>query len=605
MANNKTILCGVQLHDRSGDALRLAIDGDKPNVFQRIEDMYETLFYEIEPIFHDLVDIATYVYAADQSVSRQSRDNGGSGWRRQLNFTIPVRCVERWKRPDLTGGLIDALSFLSEDTYDFEFVRYTKPKPWQKLIDFEKKGFDHDKQIEEVMLFSGGLDSLAGAVQNSIIDKRCVLLVNHRSTPKLGPRTNRVIDGLRNKAGSYSPADVKVRINKSDSLTKDTNQRTRSFLFASLAATFAHMIGLNRICFYENGVTSLNLPLAPQAIGARSSRTTHPKTLYLFSQLFGMMSDTLFKVENPFLAKTKAEVVQLIVDESCGDLITESVSCAHTHQSTNEHPHCGDCSQCIDRRFAVLAANADRFDPAERYRIDLLQGERTPGESLTLMAAYIDSATRIQMMKGINDFYTQYGMAFRALKPIPTIYGPPEQFLYNLYRRHAMSVGYVLDRKMSELAFQLRAGNLPETCLARLISGDAPQSSISTISSDESDNLFYRSGDGWAIGFAGARAKMLKDAKGHSYIHHLLSRLDRTIDVVVLVEEVDGDSAVRSVSNAGETLDKQALEEYRERISELNEEIEEARSFNDIGQLEKLQNEQSKIIDQITSNTNV
>ena len=40
------------------------------------------------------------------------------------------------------------------------------------------------------------------------------------------------------------------------------------------------------------------------------------------------------------------------------------------------HPHCGRCSQCIDRRFAILAAGLERFDPAEAYKVDLMYGQR-------------------------------------------------------------------------------------------------------------------------------------------------------------------------------------------------------------------------------------
>ena len=39
---------------------------------------------------------------------------------------------------------------------------------------------------------------------------------------------------------------------------------------------------------------------------------------------------------------------------------------------TKLHPHCGQCSQCIDRRFAILAAGQDEDDPEDAYKVDLL-----------------------------------------------------------------------------------------------------------------------------------------------------------------------------------------------------------------------------------------
>ncbi len=98
------------------------------------------------------------------------------------------------------------------------------------------------------------------------------------------------------------------------------------------------MIGLNRIRFYENGVVSLNLPPAAQVVGARATRTTHPQVLNGFAKLFSSLAEKPFIVENPFLWKTKAEVVKLIGDAGCADLIKFSRSCTHTRDITKQHP---------------------------------------------------------------------------------------------------------------------------------------------------------------------------------------------------------------------------------------------------------------------------
>ena len=54
-------------------------------------------------------------------------------------------------------------------------------------------------------------------------------------------------------------------------------------------------------------------------------------------------------------------------------------------------PHCGRCSQCIDRRFALLAAGCERFDPAEMYGVDLLLGPRL-SDDRELVLAYVRNA---------------------------------------------------------------------------------------------------------------------------------------------------------------------------------------------------------------------
>ena len=73
-------------------------------------------------------------------------------------------------------------------------------------------------------------------------------------------------------------------MNKDKALGREYTQRTRSFLFAALGVTFARMSGLDRLRFYENGVVSLNLPPSPQVVGARASRTTHPRVLGGFTR---------------------------------------------------------------------------------------------------------------------------------------------------------------------------------------------------------------------------------------------------------------------------------------------------------------------------------
>ena len=58
------------------------------------------------------------------------------------------------------------------------------------------------------------------------------------------------------------------------------------------------------------------------------------------------------------------------IKAGCADLIAESISCTHTKDITNKQPHCGYCSQCIDRRFAVMAAGQEQHDPLTQYRME-------------------------------------------------------------------------------------------------------------------------------------------------------------------------------------------------------------------------------------------
>ena len=79
----------------------------------------------------DLIEIAAYVYCADQATSRggEALAAMGSDWRRRFRFVIPVRHPDHWSNPKVLEPLGDALSFLSDDDYTFEFEKATNPVP--------------------------------------------------------------------------------------------------------------------------------------------------------------------------------------------------------------------------------------------------------------------------------------------------------------------------------------------------------------------------------------------------------------------------------------------------------------------------------------------
>ena len=77
-------------------------------------------------------------------------------------------------------------------------------------------------------------------------------------------------------------------------------------------------------------------------------------------------------MDNPFLFMTKAEVVKTIADRVPGHLIAFTCSCSHQglFQSKTRW-HRGTCSQCIDRRVAVVASGLQEFDSSDDYVSDV------------------------------------------------------------------------------------------------------------------------------------------------------------------------------------------------------------------------------------------
>jgi len=462
------ILCGgapAPRRAKPDDIIRLDLGGDEPNVDLEIVDISRRLSSNVPDILTDLVEIASYVYCADQAVTRGGEGvlTFGAQWRRNFIFHIPVRLPSIWSSPTVLDTLRKTLGILSEDFYEFHFVQRTNAVPMQQYLTLGD-GDSAVQELDEVLLFSGGVDSLGGTVQEAVVDKRRVALVSHRSNSKVFSRQKKLIAGLHAICKENPPLHVPVWVHQRGIEGREYTQRSRTFLYASLGAAVARVFGLKRIRFYENGVVSLNLPISEQVVGARATRTTHPQVLDGFASLFSLLVQETFTVENPFLWITKTEVVNLIGDAGCGNLIGQSVSCTHTHEQTKDKPHCGRCSQCVSRRFAALASRFGDRDPEGLYQIDLLTGARTPEKDRTLVESFIRTATEIGSMNELQvvEHYGEVSRVLRHLRPLSA--DQVAERVIQLYRRHSSEVTGVMDGAIRDHASDIREGKLPATC---------------------------------------------------------------------------------------------------------------------------------------------
>ena len=619
MANERAILCGDvpagSLPFGGDTPLQLHLWGRAENVKLQINDIRSHLLQDIPTQFHDLVEIATYVYVADQAITRggDGVDVFGENWRRKLFFRIPVRNPDLWNREDVRVQLIDMLSFLSEDEHFFQFTKLTGEPPAQRHLDF---GVDAP---EEVVLFSGGLDSLGGAVQEAVVDQRRVALVTHKSTQKLA-RRHRKLDQLLAKQAANVPLHIPVIINKAKGLGREYTQRSRSFLYAALGATVARMFGLSRIRFYENGIVSFNLPVSAQVVGARATRTTHPQVINGFAKLISLVADKTFAVENPFLWKTKAEVIKVITDGKCEEMIKFATSCTHTWEMTKLKTHCGTCSQCIDRRFAILAAGAEDHDPAIAYGVDLLTGERKEGEPRTMLAAYVETANGVADMSAL-EFFARYGEASRVLKHLN---GSPDITalqLFELHKRHAKYVTEVVDNAIAQHRKAIRKRLLPDSCLLRLVCDSSLPAGGTVVTQEQAteestpDNYIRLKGEYWAIRFNGNEEKIYKPDIGFHYLRVLLESPGATFSASKLDcgvrQRVKGaaglgsgdaddvspdDSIILDGSNGEDVIDVEYEQSLHARLGEIDELITAARESGDPTQVDDIDElEQEKL----------
>lgn len=317
----------------------------------------------------DLIDIAATVYLADIHLPRDAQ------FAREFSFVIEVRQPEVWTRH--ADALAQQLSFLSLNPANFRFLqRGSKDRtPVRRLPRQTTEGC--------ASLFSGGLDSFAGAAQ-LVSEGRRAFLVSHDPGPMVHGIQRRLADalGARSASGAANrgkgPIAVTVPVRaepKAPALNRLGTpppqvlyQHTRSFLFLSLATAVALQNGLGEVLVFENGPIALNPAFSESRT---NTRTTHPLFLAAFARMVASVFGVELTMRNPFELLTKGEVARGI-DERWHPEIRRTNSCwsyskvklwAKDARATRfEGSHCGRCLPCIWRRAAIRKAGLTAQD---------------------------------------------------------------------------------------------------------------------------------------------------------------------------------------------------------------------------------------------------
>lgn len=381
----------------------------------------------------DLLELCAYVFAADRLVSRGETDSVVfDSWSRTFHFGVKVRDFDFWNDPVTKKKLSELLEFISGDRqFRFEFVAGHATPP-AHLFDRDDCLLEPSKP-HHVMLFSGGLDSLAGAIESLNTTDDAVCLISHRSGQ---PSTAMTQDNLVAALLQQYPGRVKS-YKFSTSLTKGRavteTQRTRTFIYGSISFALATALKQDHISFYENGITSLNFPRRQDLLNSRASRTTHPKTMFLLGEFLSHVAGKQITVANAYRWKTKADVLDVIKSFNAQNLIPSSVTCSKTPMSRGEHTHCGGCFQCIDRRFSASAVDLSDVDHSGLYTFDFLSESISDPQIKTAIIDYVRLGIEFND-SSIDSFYNDWltEIAEAMCSDDETIFIPQ---LFNLVKR--------------------------------------------------------------------------------------------------------------------------------------------------------------------------
>jgi hypothetical protein len=300
-----------------------------------------------------------------------------------------------------------------------------------------------ERDDADIMLFSGGLDSLAGAIEtlNSTKNKK-LYLVGHKSNNNTISTQDGLIKALSEKYNNRIKFyGFECHFTGLSSI--EETQRTRMFLFSAIAFAICSHCSRNEFFIFENGITSINLPKQADVINARASRTTHPKTIGLLKKFYNNLVKD-YKFITPYIYKTKKDIMDVFIQFKEENLIASSVSCSTSRNNNRSSHHCGVCSQCIDRRIAVYAAGLE--DYSDNYVKDIICGNND-AETLTRLYNTLRFAS-MQDFPTQTAFFTKFtDEIFDLLDYMPGD-NPDDKVsdLYSFYCRYGDSICFAANR---------------------------------------------------------------------------------------------------------------------------------------------------------------
>lgn len=300
----------------------------------------------------DLVAIGAAVYVADR-LSIRPKEQGCT-----IKVVLPVRCPELLRETEVTELLSEVLFWFTGDNWQFEFKNRCLERQMLLPVDVHK-------HFDEVCLWSGGLDSLAGLLNRlRTYPDRKYLLFGTGGSKYIHGLQSQIAKGVSSQfPGHTQLVQVPINLRNPGKLPHSSSQRSRGFVFLLLGAVCAYLGEADSLCIYENGVGAINLPYRAAEVGLEHARSVHPHSLLLMANLISYLLKKPFSFHNPFQYWTKAQMCEVFMQEALINLVSRTVSCDRRLRQRKQPIQCGRCSSCLLRRQA-LAANhlPDRTD---------------------------------------------------------------------------------------------------------------------------------------------------------------------------------------------------------------------------------------------------
>lgn len=455
---------------REGWDERLVVtgEGERRTLNLKVDSLAGKVVAALDARALDLIRIAACCYAADQRVRRGAGDVHREHWRRAFTVCVPVADPDLWSEPGTAEALRQVLRFGTDDAWEFVFSALPA-HIGQMRMDLEDRILL--REPDAVALFSGGTDSLCALVE-AVADRGMrPVVVSHRSAPHIDSWQKDLLEQVRVRFPGWQLPHMSFWVRGVGERPVEGSQRSRGFLFAALGAAVAGQVGVGRVLLPDNGYVSTNPPISGQLVGALASRGTHPAFLRLVNRLLARVFPAGVVVENPLADRTRAEAFGVLGRAGVPDLLVGTRSCGNHRGRTDAVPHCGGCSQCVDRRVAAIAAGMEAYDPAEKYGLELFTAPLAEGKEARLVALSYAEFARETEAASADDLFLRYQELVACLDPDAPDFGASAERLADLLRRHAAEVVGVLAEMYGRQRLRLARRSLPPTSLLVLYGG--------------------------------------------------------------------------------------------------------------------------------------
>ena len=320
----------------------------------------------------ELLRLAAGAYCADKLALRRLTPDR---WTRELLLDVPVSNPTQWQT--VSTVLTEALDFLTGDRWSLGFREAAPIQGSRRLA--------NEGNVDAVCLFSGGLDSLCGAI-DLLEEGNRLCLVGHYEGGLIPGVQERLAAELAEHYGAdrvelrqlfLRPAPSSADQARPLPRRRERSTRGRSLLFIAAGLAVADALGPTTPLYVpENGFIGINVPLSRARSGSLSTRTTHP----WFVRCLGEAIRTLGianQLRNPYRLQSKGTMLTGSRNRRLlNRLAPLSVSCAHPEASRwhrRRQGNCGYCYPCLIRRSAMHTA---RWDGGDAYTWDVLEDTR-------------------------------------------------------------------------------------------------------------------------------------------------------------------------------------------------------------------------------------